>query len=142
MPERRRAFYSSEHIRHCMEYLAAGNARWSLFFAQNGIFPLVVTYEALCADPQAVVDAIGRHVGVPEASIGKLPVDLRVQRNRRTSEWRARFIAETRNLAALPPCRGLACAELLGLAQAAPEAESFAPRSVHLYEDCPDRAQG
>jgi LPS sulfotransferase NodH len=113
MPEQRPAFYSREHIQHCMDYLAAGNARWSLFFAQNGIFPLVITYEALCEDPQAVVDAIGRHVGVPEASIGKLPADLRVQRNQRSSEWRARFIAETRDLAALPPCQGWACADPL-----------------------------
>jgi trehalose 2-sulfotransferase len=141
MPERRTAFYSREHIQHCMDYLAAGNARWELFFARNGIFPLLVTYEAVCEDPQAVVGAIGRHVGVPEASIGELPMELRVQRSQRTSEWRARFIAETHDLAALPQCRGWAVAEPLKAARSAPEAESLAPRPVHMQEDCPRSAR-
>jgi LPS sulfotransferase NodH len=134
MPERRPAFYSREHIQHCMDYLAGGEGRWSLFFAQNGISPLVVTYEALCEDPQGVVSAIGRHVGVPDATIRKPPAALRVQRSERTSEWRERFIAEVHDLGALPRCRGWACGELLKCAPA-PAAESLAPRPARLPED-------
>lgn len=116
-PERNPPFYSRDHIQHCMSYLAGGRARWSMFFARNGICPLVVTYEALCEDPQAVVDAIAGHVGVAEARIGNLPVEFRVQRSQRTSEWRERFIAESHDLAAMPPCRGWACGEPLKAAQ-------------------------
>jgi LPS sulfotransferase NodH len=137
MPERRPALYSREHIQHCMDYLAAGRARWSLFFAQNGICPLMITYEALCEDPQAVVSAIGRHVGAPEASIGTPSVALHVQRDQRTSEWRARFIAEARDLASLPPCQGWTCADQLKQVRNPPKAEFLAPRAVRLQEDSP-----
>jgi LPS sulfotransferase NodH len=136
-PERRPAVYSRDHIRHCMDYLAAGDARWRVFFAQSGIFPLVVTYEDMCEDPQAVVSAIGRHVGVPEASIGKLPAALRIQRNERNSEWRARLIAESHDLAVLPQCRAWAVGELLKSAPVALEAEAVAPLPVHLIADSP-----
>lgn len=140
MPERREAFYSREHIQHCMDFLAAGNARWSLFFAQNGIHPLVVSYEDVCEDPQAVVSAIGRYVGAPEAVIGKPPMELRVQRSGRTREWRARFIAETSDLTAMPPCRSLNCGDQLGPAVQPRETAPSTPRRDSLGAHSPAAA--
>lgn len=102
MPEQRSAIYSRRHIQRCMDWLQTGDARWRLFFARNGIDPLVVVYEDLCRDPQAVVSAIGRHVGAPDATIGKPEVEPRVQRDQRSREWRERFIAESRDPDFLP----------------------------------------
>jgi LPS sulfotransferase NodH len=98
MPERRPAKYSRAHIARCLDWLATGDARWALFFAQNGLAPLIITYEELCSDPQAIVSAIGRHVGIPDAKIGASVQVPRIQRDARSDEWRARFIAESRDL--------------------------------------------
>lgn len=105
MPERRQAIYSRAHLQRCLDWLVTGEARWSLFFAQNGIMPLVMTYEELCEDPEAVISAIARHVGVPDAKIGEDLQQPRVQRGGRNEEWRARFIAESRDTGVLPPLR-------------------------------------
>lgn len=113
MPEQRRPIYSRAHIQRCMDWLACGDARWALFFARNGIRPLVVSYEQLCEDPQAVVSAIGRHVGVPDARVGVPSLDMRVQRNDRSLEWRERFIAESRDLGSLPSAKAVTFAEHL-----------------------------
>ena len=113
MPERRPAVYSHAHIERCKDWLATGDARWSLFFARNEIAPLVVTYEDLCADPQSVISAIGRHVGAPGATIGAEICGPRVQRSARNDEWRDRFIAESKDLGVLPALKGVTFAEHL-----------------------------
>jgi len=113
MPEQRPAVYSRAHIARCMDWLAAGDARWSLYFAQNGVTPLIVTYEELCEDPQGVVTAIARHVGLRHATIGSQSAGPRVQRNGRSDEWRARFVAESGDLGVLPGLRGVTYAEHL-----------------------------
>ena len=111
LPERRAAVYSRAHIARCMDWLATGDARWDQFFALNGLDPMVVTYEELCADPQGVVSAIGRLVDVPQAPIGTFEREPRIQRDGRSAEWRARFIAESKDLGVLPRLAGVTYAE-------------------------------
>jgi LPS sulfotransferase NodH len=123
MPEQRPAAYSRDHIQRCMDWLLAGDARWRLFFASNGIAPLVVIYEDLCVDAQGVVSAIAEHVGVVEAKIGVRSLEPRVQRDARNREWRERFVAESGDLGVLPRARVVTFAEHLWRPQDAPAAE-------------------
>jgi trehalose 2-sulfotransferase len=111
LPAQAAAVYSRKHIARCMDWLAIGDARWNQFFARNGIDPLILTYDQLCADPQAVVSAIGRHVGAPDATIGPRHLEPRIQRDGRNAEWRARFIAESRDLNGPPQLQGVTYAE-------------------------------
>jgi LPS sulfotransferase NodH len=122
MPERRPALYSRAHIQRCLDWLATGEARWSLFFAQNGLAPLVVTYEELCENPDAVIGALARHVGVPDAKIGDDPDEPRVQRDGRNDEWRARFVAESGDIGVLPPLTPVTFKEHLWRAEDVAEA--------------------
>jgi hypothetical protein len=64
--------------------------------------PLVVIYEDLCRDAQAVITAIAHHVGVPDAVIGAPVIQPRVQRDERSLEWRERFVRESGDLGVLP----------------------------------------
>jgi LPS sulfotransferase NodH len=93
------ARYDARAIRRQMGRLAQAQARWRLFFARNGIEPLWLTYEEMVRDPNAVVRAVARHIDVDDPP----PIDPRlikvtVQRDTVSDAWRARFIAEGRDL--------------------------------------------
>ncbi|HEX4738377.1 MAG TPA: Stf0 family sulfotransferase [Allosphingosinicella sp.] len=82
--------------------LADNDARWRRYFARNGLSPLWLTYEALSADPAAAVAAVARHIGLDEAVQADASlVEVRVQRDLVSEEWRARFVAESRDLSFL-----------------------------------------
>jgi len=78
------------------------DARWRYYFARNGISPLRLVYERLVEDPEAAVAAIARLVAletVPKPDLSC--VSVRIQRDALTDAWRARFIAESRDIAKL-----------------------------------------
>jgi len=91
--------YDPQAIAFNIATFARHDARWRIFFARNGIEPLEVAYETFLAAPQAVLDALGKQMGVE----GPLTMDpaqivLRPQRDALTEEWRRRFIEEHRDL--------------------------------------------
>ncbi len=84
--------------------LALGRARWDMYFARNGIVPLALDYETLHRRPRWCVRRIGLLLGVtlPRFSIGT-GLGLRVQRDAVSEQWRARFLAEKRDLDRFDP---------------------------------------
>jgi len=93
------ARYDGDQIREHLRVAALDHARWDVFFARNGIGPTVIAYEDLVADPQAGVDRIAALFGLQnEARIKPETVDLAIQRDATTEEWKARFLSEYRNL--------------------------------------------
>jgi len=78
-------------------------ARWEVFFAGNGIDPLRLVYEDVVQFPQRSVDAVGSLFGLEgqvEPDLSK--VDVRVQRDGLSENWRERFIAERGSPDVLP----------------------------------------
>lgn len=87
-------FYDATAIRASIERTARETARWRLFFARNGITPLMLNYEQVAAAPQAAVDKVAALVG----ETGPCPIDLSlaplaVQRDSLSDEWRKRYLA-------------------------------------------------
>jgi LPS sulfotransferase NodH len=87
--------YDAARIRGRLGDIIKERARWSMFFARTGISPEFLTYDMLVSDPQSVVDRTARLVGISERAIhDPSRIDLAVQRDETTAEWRRRFIAE------------------------------------------------
>ena len=82
--------------------LSRAHTRWRYWFARNGLPVLSLVYEQVMRAPQGAVEAVGRLVGLaevprfdPEQVRG-----LEIQRDALSEEWRARFVAEARDLGA------------------------------------------
>jgi LPS sulfotransferase NodH len=87
--------YDPALIADCLARTAYGQARWECWFARNGLDPLRLDYEDVVAAPQAAVAAVARRVWLEEApAIDWTKVELRVQRDEMSEEWRRRFAAE------------------------------------------------
>ena len=74
--------------------LASERARWDLFFARTQIAPVSITYEELVADPDREVSRVAALMQVEEAHIRPEDIDLRVQRDELSGQWRERFVSE------------------------------------------------
>ena len=100
LPQLAQTYYNRDQITQELRRLAWASTRWRYFFASNGLPVLHLFYEQITQAPQATVDAIARTVGVTEP----VPIDpsqfaqLTIQRDALSDEWRARFIAESRDL--------------------------------------------
>jgi trehalose 2-sulfotransferase len=87
--------YDAARIRSRLTDIIRERARWSMFFARTGIVPAKLTYDMLVSEPQSVVDAVGRLVGISEqARYDPSQIDITVQRDDMALEWRRRFITE------------------------------------------------
>jgi LPS sulfotransferase NodH len=103
-PAQGSAVYDADEIYERLRALVRDYARWDLFFARNGIDPLVVSYESLVESPQGCVDRIAGLFGLQgPALIDARLVDLAIQRDALSAEWKTRFLAERHGLDALDP---------------------------------------
>jgi LPS sulfotransferase NodH len=92
------ATYDGGQIYERLVAAARDYARWNVFFARNGIDPTVIVYEDLIANPQIAVDQVARLFGIQgQSRIAYRHIDLKIQRDTITEEWRARFCDEYRN---------------------------------------------
>jgi len=94
--------YNAGAINNELVRLARCETRWRYYFARNGIEALHLAYEDIEADPQRAVEAVGRLVGLGEAPrIDPEKIRIERQRDALNEEWRARFLAESRDLGVL-----------------------------------------
>lgn len=92
--------YNRRAISDRLVALAKNEARWRYYFARTGLKPLHMIYEEVAADPQAAVAAVADLVGLsPAPVLAPDLVELDIQRDALNESWRARFLAEARNLA-------------------------------------------
>jgi trehalose 2-sulfotransferase len=90
------AAYDAQAIRDALQSIAAQEAIWDTAMARLGVQPLAVTCEDVLADPQAVVDRIALLLRLPlPVPIDRVVVAQAMQRDDRSAEWRARFLAES-----------------------------------------------
>jgi LPS sulfotransferase NodH len=98
-PATAEAVYRADWINDEMVRLARFETRWRYYFARNGIAPLWMFYEDVERDPKGAVDAVAHLVGLAEPP--KIDLDqvvMRVQRDALSEDWRARFLAQSRDL--------------------------------------------
>lgn len=89
------AVYDGELIAGQLAELVREQARWRLWFGRTGVQPLRLTYESIAASPVSAVQAVADLVGLASAVRPEMTrVDLRMQRDEQSEEWRARFLAE------------------------------------------------
>lgn len=87
--------YDGRQIHARLQVAARDYARWELFFARKDITPTIIIYEDMQADPQTAVDQVAHQFGLRKrARVSAECIDLQVQRDALTDQWRARFLAE------------------------------------------------
>jgi LPS sulfotransferase NodH len=102
MPARVPAIYDGARIYERLQFAARDYAWWDIFFARHAVAPTIIVYEDLLADPQAAVDQVADLFGLRGyAHVASERIDLTMQRDATTEEWRARFLAEYRDRNAL-----------------------------------------
>jgi LPS sulfotransferase NodH len=93
--------YDAEAIDHELADIARDNADWRSYFARNGLEPLLLRYEDLVAAPETAVESVARLLAIEGAPlIDRSQIDVGIQRDAVSREWRARYLAERQDLAA------------------------------------------
>jgi LPS sulfotransferase NodH len=102
MPARGPARYDGAQIYERLQFAARDYARWDIFFARKAVAPTIIAYEDLLTDPQSAVDQVADIFGLRgQARVASERIDLKIQRDATTEEWRARFLDEYRDRDAL-----------------------------------------
>ena len=95
MPARGPAMYDGARIYQRLQFAARDYAWWDTFFARQAVVPTIIVYEDMLADPQAAVDRVADLFGLRgHARVASERIDLTMQRDAITEEWRVRFVAE------------------------------------------------
>jgi LPS sulfotransferase NodH len=94
-PPRGTATYDGEAIRQRLLAIVHEQARWKIYFVRTGIIPLRVTYEDVVANPDREVRRVADLIQVGGCvTIDPAKVDLEVQRDAVSVDWRQRFRSE------------------------------------------------
>ena len=92
--------YDFDAIKERLVGLLLDQNRWRYFFARNGMPVLHLIYEQMITQPRETVEAVGRFLGLADPPlIDMSKVEVKIQRDALSDEWRARFIAEAGTLA-------------------------------------------
>jgi LPS sulfotransferase NodH len=87
--------YDGAAIRERLQAIGQEYDNWSEFFTQHALRPVRLYYEDMIDEPGRAVDQIAACFGLTgRARIDHVAVDLTVQRDALTAEWRARYLAE------------------------------------------------
>jgi LPS sulfotransferase NodH len=108
-PATRAAVYDSGLIRSQLMAIVRERAQWEAFFARTGIKPLPIVYERFLEDRSSHVGRVADLVDVENPIVDQRRIDLVVQRDAVTEEWKQRFRAEnaipTSWMTCYPICR-------------------------------------
>ena len=86
------------HVTHLDAYKAA----WPKWFVAQSVTPLSVSYDALCADPVAVLAAICDALGTAPISSDRVKVPTAKLRDRTNAEWKARYAKDLQTISDAP----------------------------------------
>jgi LPS sulfotransferase NodH len=93
-PAKRPAVYDADLIRSRLTAIVRERAQWEAFFARTGIEPLRIVYERFLEDQPSYVDRVASLVDIENPVIDQRRVNLVIQRDAVTEEWKQRFRAE------------------------------------------------
>jgi LPS sulfotransferase NodH len=92
---RREPVYDGAAINNALIQFIRDHARWRFHFARNGIDPVRLVYEDVMADPASAVRMLAAALGLSgEFVVDMNQVQVTVQRDALSEEWRGRFLAE------------------------------------------------
>jgi LPS sulfotransferase NodH len=87
--------YNADLIQRLIRDIARDNARWAMFFARTGLRFMTVVYEDIVTSPQVNIMQVASYLEIEgSAVIDPALIDLKIQRDSVTDEWRARFHRE------------------------------------------------
>ena len=81
-------------IAHLKARQEAHTAAWRTWFAERGIEPLEIAYEAFVRDPDPTICRVLEHIGVPVEGVEIPHPPMRRQADARSQEWVDRFREE------------------------------------------------
>lgn len=93
-PAKRLAVYDADLIRAQLMEIVRECAQWEAFFARTGIEPLRIVYERFLEDRSSYVDRVADLMDVENPVVDQGRVDLAIQRDAVTEEWKQRFRTE------------------------------------------------
>jgi LPS sulfotransferase NodH len=93
-PAKRPAVYDADLIRSQLTAIVRERAQWETFFARTGIEPLRIAYERFLEDRSSYVDRVAILVGIENPVVDQRRVDLVIQRDADSEEWKQRFRTE------------------------------------------------
>lgn len=90
--------YDFARIRTKLDELEDHDKRWGLWFSEQKIEPLRISYETLSEAPEAVVQTICQRLGVPQPLPGNLVAGVAKLADATSRAWIARFHADCADL--------------------------------------------
>jgi trehalose 2-sulfotransferase len=83
--------FHADAIAHLKRRQEAHAAAWRTWFAERGVEPLEIVYEAFAQDPQPTICRVLDHIGVSSEGVHVPEPPLRRQADARSQEWVDRF---------------------------------------------------
>ena len=97
MNSKNQLHYNKDYITKRLRDIVRLNARWELYFAQNGLQPLRLHYETIVEAPQATIDQISQFLQVKDqCAIDFSKIGLEIQSDQTSRDWRDRYLAESK----------------------------------------------
>jgi LPS sulfotransferase NodH len=93
-PAKQAAVYDAELIRSQLTAVVRERAQWEAYFARTGIEPVRIVYERFLEDQSSYVDRVASLVDIENPLVDQGRVNLVIQRDAVTQEWKQRFRAE------------------------------------------------
>jgi LPS sulfotransferase NodH len=93
-PAKRPAVYDAGLIRCQLMTIVRERAQWEAFFARTGIKPLRIGYECFLEDRSSYVGLVANLMDVENPVVDQRRVDVALQRDAVTEQWKQRFRAE------------------------------------------------
>ncbi|HWA63445.1 MAG TPA: Stf0 family sulfotransferase [Caulobacteraceae bacterium] len=91
--------YDFDHINNELVRLLRARTRWAYYLSRNDIPVLHLEYERIVRQPQETAEAVARFIGLEERPVVDLSkVSVEVQRDALSDDWRARYVAQARDL--------------------------------------------
>lgn len=85
------AIYNAELIQSQLRVILRERAQWGAYFARTGIEPLRIVYERFLEKPIVEVERVAALMEVDDVAIDARKIDLAMQRDALSDEWRRRF---------------------------------------------------
>jgi LPS sulfotransferase NodH len=90
-PPKQLAIYDADLIRSQLLAIVRERAQWEVFFSRTGIEPLRIVYERFVEDRSGHVRLVADLMNIEHAVIDECRINLAIQRDAETEEWRQRF---------------------------------------------------
>ena len=85
--------FSFMQIDFMVQEIQAHNAAWRRFFIENGIQPLVITYEDFVARYEETVRETLEHLGFPDTqAVESMPISMKKQADEQSEQWVQRYL--------------------------------------------------